>query len=175
MQGFCRNKNYMLLIPDKATPITNEIIVDYPILNVKQAIAFLLKYYSPKYFIPIKNGINHTLGTYVFSRPKGINTPIIRLTLQQTEDNKTKIVLNSSTDCITVTPSELQTSISEVENIVLSVLKGAKKEELDAIIKSNNSGNGCFSCIQSIGCVVFVIAMIFILGIVGLNCILNLF
>ena len=83
MQGFCRNKNYMLLIPDKATPITNEIIVDYPILNVKQAIAFLLKYYSPKYFIPIKNGINHTLGTYVFSRPKGINTPIIRLTLQQ--------------------------------------------------------------------------------------------
>lgn len=64
-----------MLITETATPATNEIIVDYPIQNVKQAIAFLFECYSPKYFIPEKNGINHTLGTYVFSRPKGINTP----------------------------------------------------------------------------------------------------
>lgn len=165
----------MILVTDTVVPATNEIIVDYPILNVKQAIAFLLESYSPKYFIPEKNGINHTFGTYVFSRPKGINTPTIRLTLQQIEENKTKIAFNSSSSSVIVTSSELQTSISEVENIILGVLKGAKNEELKAIIKSNNSGNGCFSCIQSIGCAVFVIVVILLLGFVGLNCLLNLF
>lgn len=164
-----------MLITETATPATNEIIVDYPIQNVKQAIAFLFECYSPKYFIPEKNGINHTLGTYVFSRPKGINTPTIRLTIQQVEENKTKIVLNSSSSGITVTTQALQTSISEVENIILGILKGARNEELNAIIKSNNSGNGCFSCIQTIGCAVFLIIIVLLLGSVGLLCILNLF
>ena len=55
------------MINDIAIPATNDVLVDYPIQNVKQAVAFLLECYSPKYFIPKKNGINPTLGTYVFS------------------------------------------------------------------------------------------------------------
>ena len=165
----------MILMNDIAIPATNDVLVDYPIQNVKQAVAFLLECYSPKYFIPKKNGINPTLGTYVFSRPKGIKTPTIRLTLHQIEGNKTKMVFSSSSDGFAVSSSELQTSISEVENIILGVLKGANKKDLDAIIKSNNSGNGCFSCIQSIGCAVFVVFMILLLGLAGLQLILNLF
>lgn len=85
------------------------------------------------------------------------------------------MVFSSSSDGFAVSSSELQTSISEVENIILGVLKGANKKDLDAIIKSNNSGNGSFSCIQSIGCAVFVIFMILLLGLAGLQLILNLF
>ena len=55
---------------DIAIPATNDVLVDYPIQNVKQAVAFLLECYSPKYFIPKKNGINPTLGTYVFLSSK---------------------------------------------------------------------------------------------------------
>lgn len=44
----------MILINNTAIPATNDVLVDYPIQNVKQAVAFLLECYSPKYFIPKK-------------------------------------------------------------------------------------------------------------------------
>ena len=46
--------SYMILMNDIAIPATNDVLVDYPIQNVKQAVAFLLECYSPKYFIPKK-------------------------------------------------------------------------------------------------------------------------
>lgn len=115
------------------------------------------------------------LGTYVFTRPKGVNTPTIRMTVQEVGSDKTKIIFNSSSSSFTVTAPELQTSISEVQNILLAVLKGVRNQELEAIIKSNNSGNGCFSCMQSIGCTIVFILIIIVLGTGVLSFLLALF
>ena len=46
--------------------------------------------------MPEKNGVSHALGTYVFTRPKGVNTPTIRMTVQEVGSDKTKIIFNSS-------------------------------------------------------------------------------
>lgn len=152
---------------------TNEIIVDYPISNVKDAIAFLLKRYSPKYFIPQKNGINNTLGTYVFSRPKAARgTLLIKLTLQKVEENKTKIVFSTTES---LSPTNIQTAIMEVENIILAVLQGARNKKLDAILKSNNSGNGCFNYMATCGCFMLLLLGIFIYVILFLDGILQFF
>ncbi len=97
------------------------------------------------------------------------------MTVQEVGSDKTKIIFNSSSSSFTVTAPELQTSISEVQNILLAVLKGVRNQELEAIIKSNNSGNGCFSCMQSIGCTIVLILMIIVLGTGVLSFLLALF
>lgn len=153
------------MITTNPVPVTNEIVVDYSIEKVKQAISLLLECYSPKYFVPEKNGICPVLGTYVFARPKGVNTPTMRLTVQEVESDKTKIVFNSSSSSFIVTAPELQASISEVQNILLAVLKGARNQELESVIKTNNSGNGCFSCMQSIGCFFLFLFLLVVLGV----------
>lgn len=163
------------MVTTNPVPVTNEIVVSYPLEKVKQAISLLLECYSPKYFVPEKNGVSHALGTYVFTRPKGVNTPTIRMTVQEVGSDKTKIIFNSSSSSFTVTAPELQTSISEVQNILLTVLKGVRNQELEAIIKSNNSGNGCFSCMQSIGCTIVLILIIIVLGTGVLSFLLALF
>lgn len=84
------------MVTTNPVPVTNEIVVSYPLEKVKQAISLLLECYSPKYFVPEKNGVSHALGTYVFTRPKGVNTPTIRMTVQEVGSDKTKIIFNSS-------------------------------------------------------------------------------
>lgn len=152
------------LFPTEPTPVTSKVIVSFPITTVKDAVRSLLRSY-PKFFITKKNGINDELGTYIFDRPKGIDTPTIRITLQKVNENQTCIELHSSSRSMTSTAPDLQLSITEVQNILMAKLSGKSRNDILKIIKRNNSGNGVWGCIKSLGClIVFGFLLLCILG-----------
>ncbi|MBR3089858.1 MAG: hypothetical protein IKH02_12685 [Prevotella sp.] len=146
------------------TPITNTVILDYPLDKVKFAIHSLLSKY-PRYFIAKKNGINDELHTYIFDRPKGIDTPTIRMTLLSLEGNKTSVEFYCTSNSMTVSPTDLQIAITEVQNILMSELKGEDNDNILKTIKENNSGNGLWGCLKTVGCLAFI--CIIILGLLG--------
>ena len=152
------------MIYTDSTPINSNIIVDFPLDEVKNAIIFLLQMF-PQYFIAKKNGINNELGTYAFDRPKGIDTPTILMALSSINQNKTKVEFNCSSNSISPSSSDYQVAINEVQNILMAKLKGCSDQEVLEVIKKNNSGNGIRGSIKTIGCVAFlIIVIIFILG-----------
>lgn len=158
----------MIGIQNEPVPINSSIEINYTIEDVKKCIEELLKNY-PQYFIAKKNGVSHELGTYVFSRPKGIDTPTLRLTLSEIDRLKTKIDINCSSSSFTVTPPDLQLAITEVHNILMAKLKGSSKEELTRIIKQNDKGNDTWGCLKSIGCLGFLgIPLLFCMFVLGL-------
>lgn len=152
------------MIVTDSTPVSTRIIVKYPIEVVKDAIDSLLKKY-PQYFLVKKNGVNAALGTYLFDRPKGIDTPTIRLMLSSIDELNTAIEINCSSDTATTSSSNYQVAISEVQNILVAKLNGKTDDEMLAIIKDNNSGNGFIGCVKTFGCIAFII--IAILGTIG--------
>lgn len=158
----------MIGIPNEPVPVNSSIEINYPIEDVKKCIEELLRTY-PQHFIANKNGVSHELGTYVFSRPKGIETPTLRVTVSEIERLKTKIVINCSSSSFLVTPPDLQLAITEVHNILMANLKGCSKEELTRIIKQNDKGNDAWGCLKSIGCLGFFgIPLLFCLFVLGL-------
>lgn len=138
--------------------------MNYPIEQVKQAIGYLMTNY-PTDFIVQKNGINQELGTYVFARPKGVDTPTIRFTVESVETQKTRLNINCSASSFTVTPPDLQLAITEVYNILIAKLHNVSKNVLDVIVKQNNSGNGVWGCFKSLSCLGVFIFIIIIFGI----------
>ena len=135
-------------------PVTSKVTIAFPIGDVKDSIRFLIEEF-PQYFIPQKNGINEDLGTYVFNRPKGVDTPTIRLTLSAVDENNTNVEFHCSSSSITSSTPDMQVAITEVLNILIDKLNGKSIEEIKETIKKNNSGNGVFGCFKSIGCIVF--------------------
>lgn len=132
-------------------PINSVVEVNYSIEQVKGCIEYLLRAY-PEDFIVGKNGVCKELGSYVFSRPKGVSTPTLRISLSVVDPEKTRIDITCSSSCFTVTSSELQTAITEVQNILMARLKGISGQRLKDIIKQNDSGNNAWGCLKSIGC-----------------------
>lgn len=152
-----------MIITD-STPLSSSVTVDFPLEKVKEAVSFLLNKY-PQYFIAKKNGINNDLGTYIFDRPKGIDTPTMRITLSAISDNQTKVDINCSSQSMTASSADYQVAITEVQNILAAKLNGKSDQEILEVLKKNNSGNGVWGCIKSIGCVVIVaIIIIYIFG-----------
>lgn len=164
----------MLIINTEAAPVNSSITVNYPLEWVKKCIEELLKDYS-QYFVVVKNGNNSELNTYVFSRPKGIDTPIIRITLAQIEDFKTQIDINASSQSFTVTPPDLQLAITEILNILVAKLKGSTGDKLEKILKKNNSGNGTWGCLKTIGCGAILLFIVFFFGLVFIRFVLEFF
>lgn len=152
------------MIYTDSTPLYSIITFDFPLNQVKDAINFLLQMF-PQYFIAKKNGINNVLGTYVFDRPKGVDTPTIRMTVSSIDNNKTKVEFSCSSNSISASSSDYQVAITEVQNILIAKLKGRTDQEVLEVIKKNNSGNGFWGGLKTVGCVVFVIiVIIFIIG-----------
>ena len=147
------------MMPSEPTPVTNRVTIAFPIGEVKKAIRYLLREF-PQYFVAKKNGINEELATYVFDRPKGVDTPTIRLTLSAVDDGNTTVEIHCSSSSFTSTPPDLQVAITEVQNIMMAKLNGKSDEAIKDVIKKNNSGNGLFGCLKSIGCIVVVGIMI---------------
>lgn len=100
-----------------------------------------------------------------FSRPKGIDTPTLRLTVRPIDTAKASVDINCSASSFTVTPPDLQLAITEVQNIIMAKLHNVSNGELDYIIKQNNSGNGLWGCFKSISCLGVFILILFVLGI----------
>lgn len=150
------------MVPTEPTPVTNKVTIAFPIGDVKKAIRYLMREF-PQYFIAKKNGINEELGTYVFDRPKGVDTPTIRLTLSTIDDNNTNVEMHCSSSSFTSTPPDLQVAITEVQNILMAKLNGKSDEAIKETIKKNNSGNGVLGFLKSIGCIVVVGIMIIVL------------
>lgn len=140
----------MVLTTQEPVPVNSSVDVNYPIEEVKKCIEELLKDY-PQCFVVCKNGVCPELGTYVFSRPKGVDTPTLRLSLSVIDPTKTRIDINCSASSFTVTPPGLQLAITEVHNILMAKLRGTSGEELKQIIKQNDSGNNAWGCLKSIG------------------------
>ena len=124
----------------------------------------MLKTY-PQYFIAKKNGINNDLGTYLFDRPKGVDTPTIRITLSAINDNQTKLDINCTSQSMTASSADYQVAITEVQNIIMAKLNEKSEQEILEVLKKNNSGNGVWGCIKNIGCVVIIVLIIiYIIG-----------
>lgn len=140
----------MIVMTQEPVPVNSSVEVNYSIEQVKKSIEDLLRVY-PQYFIVSKNGVCHDLGTYVFTRPKGVNTPTLRISLSEIDATKTKIDINCSASSFIVTPPELQTAITEVHNILMAKLKGVSGQRLKNIIKQNDSDNNAWGCLKSIG------------------------
>lgn len=140
----------MIGIVNEPVPINSSVELNYPIEEVKKSIDRLLKDF-PQSFVVCKNGVNHELGTYVFSRPKGVNTPTLRLSLYKVETSKTRIDINCSASSFTVTPLDLQIAITEVHNILMAKLKGYSDDKLKHVIKQNDRDNNAWGCLKSIG------------------------
>jgi hypothetical protein len=66
---------------------------------------------------------------------------------------------------MTVSPTDLQIAITEVQNILMSELKGEDNDNILKTIKENNSGNGLWGCLKTVGCLAFI--CIIILGLLG--------
>ena len=147
-----------MIITD-STPLSSSATVGFPLEKVKEAVTFLLNNYS-QYFIAKKNGINNDLGTYIFDRPKGIDTPTIRITLSSISDNQTKVDINCSSQSMTTSSADYQLAITEVQNILAAKLNGKSDQEILEVLKMNNSGNGVWGCIKGIGCLVVIVVMI---------------
>lgn len=156
------------MMPTEPTPVTSKVTVAFPIGDVKKAIAYLIRVF-PQYFVAKKNGINEELGTYIFDRPKGVDTPTIRLTLSAVDEKSTNVEIHCSSSSFTSTPPDLQVAITEVQNILMAKLDGKSDEAIKEVIKKNNSGNGVWGCLKSIGCIVVVGIMFLVLltGILG--------
>lgn len=152
-----------MIITD-STPLSSSVSIDFPLDKVKEAVSFLLKTY-PQYFIAKKNGINNDLGTYIFDRPKGIDTPTMRITLSALDDKRTKVDINCTSQSMTSSSADYQVAITEVQNILMAKLNRKSEQEILEVLKNNNSGNGVWGCIKSIGCVV-IIALI-VISIIG--------
>lgn len=163
----------MMLIPESPMPVNSCIEVNYPIEKVKNGIEELLRDY-PKYFIVGKNGCCSEIGTYVFTRPKGINTPTLRITLSQINDLKTKIDINSSSSSFMVDSPDLQIAITEVYNIFIAKLKNFSEKEIKKVIKQNNSGNGVWGCVKTFGCGLALLFMMIIIVVTFIRCIINI-
>ncbi len=152
-----------MIITD-STPLSSAISIDFPLVKVKEAVSFLLKTY-PQYFIAKKNGINNDLGTYLFDRPKGVDTPTIRITLSAINDNQTKLDINCTSQSMTASSADYQVAITEVQNIIMAKLNEKSEQEILEVLKKNNSGNGVWGCIKNIGCVVIIVLIIiYIIG-----------
>ena len=156
--------NYTMpyMMSTEPIPVTSKVTVDFPIGDVKESIQYLLRVF-PQYFIAKKNGINEELGTFVFSRPKGVDTPTIRLTLSAVDEKSTNVEIHCSSSSFTPTPPDLQVAITEVQNILMAKLNGKPDEAIKEVIKKNNSGNGVWGCLKTIGCIVVVGIMILVL------------
>lgn len=140
----------MVLMTQEPAPVNSSVDVNYSIEEVKSCIEELLWQY-PNFFVVCKNGVSHELGTYVFSRPKGVDTPTLRISLSAIEATKTRIDINSSASSFTVTPPDLQIAITEVHNILMAKLRGESGDALKHIIKQNDSGNNAWGCLKTIG------------------------
>ena len=125
---------------NEPVPVNTSVDLNYSAEQVKQAIEYLIRRY-PAYFVAQKKAINHELGTYVFSRPKGIDTPTLRLTVRPIDTAKASVDINCSASSFTVTPPDLQLAITEVQNIIMAKLHNVSNGELDYIIKQNNGSN----------------------------------
>lgn len=134
------------------TPISVHATIHFPLNEVKGAIRSLLATF-PQYFIRKKNSTNEELGTYVFDRPKGVDTPTIRLTVSTVNEEDTNIEIQCSSNSFTAT-SDLQIAVAEVQNILMAKLNGKSDDEIKKVIKKNNSGNGVLGCFKSIGCLI---------------------
>lgn len=153
-----------MMTANEPVPVNTSVDLNYSAEQVKQAIEYLIRRY-PAYFVAQKKAINHELGTYVFSRPKGIDTPTLRLTVRPIDTAKASVDINCSASSFTVTPPDLQLAITEVQNIIMAKLHNVSNGELDYIIKQNNSGNGLWGCFKSISCLGVFILILFVFGI----------
>ena len=143
-----------MMTANEPVPVNTSVDLNYSAEQVKQAIEYLIRRY-PAYFVAQKKAINHELGTYVFSRPKGIDTPTLRLTVRPIDTAKASVDINCSASSFTVTPPD----------IIMAKLHNVSNGELDYIIKQNNSGNGLWGCFKSISCLGVFILILFVLGI----------
>lgn len=103
-----------MMTANEPVPVNTSVDLNYSAEQVKQAIEYLIRRY-PAYFVAQKKAINHELGTYVFSRPKGIDTPTLRLTVRPIDTAKASVDINCSASSFTVTPPDLQLAITEVK------------------------------------------------------------
>ena len=156
------NYTMQYMMPTEPTPLTSKVTFTFPIGDVKESIQYLLRVF-PQYFIAKKNGINDELGTFVFDRPKGVDTPTIRLTLSAVDEKSTNVEIHCSSSSFTSTPPDLQVAITEVQNILMAKLNGKSDEAIKEVIKMNNSGNGVWGCLKTIWCIVIVVIMILVL------------
>ena len=130
-----------MIITD-STPISSSISIVFPLDKVKEAVSFLLKTY-PQYIIAKKNGINNDLGTYIFDRPKGIDTPTMRITLSAIGDNQTHVDMSCTSQSMTASSADYQVAITEVQNILMAKLNGKSEQEILEVLKKNKVAMVC--------------------------------
>ena len=157
------------MMPMEPTPVTSRVTITFPIGDVKETILYLIRVF-PRYFVAKKNGINEELGTFVFDRPKGVDTPTIRLTLSAVDEKNTNVDIHCSSSSFTSTAPDLQVAITEVQNILMAKLNGKSDEAIKKVIKKNNSGNGVWGCLKTIGCIVVmgIIILVLLVGVLSI-------
>lgn len=133
-----------LYISNNTNPLSSNILVNFPIKEVGKTIVSIISE-NPSSYISNTNQLNKALNSFCFQIPTGLDGSEIRINLYK--DSEATTIVNITATPISnlyTTPSDLQNSISEVQNVIYSKLNGASINEIKKL-KTYSSGTkkGC--------------------------------
>ena len=134
------------------SPVTTTVTFNYPMVVFAHSLHDLIQSY-PSAFLKKKENVG--IGYFVFDRPKGIDTPTIEVRMSNLGPQNTSVVITATTAVVYTSSADLQIDVSEIVDILSSKLHGVIN--MEAVIKRNNSGNGLWGHIKTLGCLLFVI------------------
>lgn len=115
-----------------------ELVVNFPISEVKNAIMSMFDKFPSKYILR-KNDINEVFNTYHFPISNGLNPAIADMTLSEIEEGKTKIQITVTNAYGSISSNSILAGIISDYLLVLGkVLSGEKMEDIKQTV--NNSG-----------------------------------
>lgn len=119
-----------------------ELIIDFPISKVKEAIMFLFQKYPKKYLLR-KNDINEVFNTYHFPIVELVNPAIADIALEDIEGIKTKVKLTiSNTAGSSSSNTTLNGIANDYLNVLSKVLSGENEDIINQAVKESKS-TGC--------------------------------